>query len=182
MKFFLKLFFLLIPIFASAAVFPPDTHYETCFTPGSNCTQQIVDQINEARQSIEVQSYSFTSKPIALALVQAQKRGVKVQIIFDKSQFECRHFSYASYFIRNNIPVWEDANLDIAHNKVMIFDRKTLETGSFNFTKAAQKYNAENVLIIHNPALAQTYYQNWQSREASAIKISNDSCPARYYY
>ena len=179
---YLLIIFLLFPLFTFADVFPPETHYQTCFTPGNNCTQLIVDQINQAKQSIEVQSYSFTSKPIALALVQAQKRGVKVQIIFDKSQFECRRFSYASYFIRNNIPVWEDADLDIAHNKVMIFDRKTVETGSFNFTKAAQKYNAENVLIIQNPSLAQTYYKNWLSRQSAAKTIPSDSCPARYYY
>jgi phosphatidylserine/phosphatidylglycerophosphate/cardiolipin synthase-like enzyme len=175
-------FLLVFPIIATADVFPPDTHYQTCFTPGNNCTQLIVDQINQAKQSIEVQSYSFTSKPIALALVKAAKRGVKVQMIFDKSQFECQRFSYASYFIRNNIPVWDDADPDIAHNKVMIFDRKTVETGSFNFTKAAQKYNAENVLIIQNSNLAGAYYKNWQSRQAAATTIKSDSCPARYYY
>ena len=33
-----------------------------------------------------VQAYSFTSAPIAKALVDAQRRGVKVQVILDKSQ------------------------------------------------------------------------------------------------
>lgn len=182
MRFFIAFFCVWLPVLVSAAVFPCDTHYQTCFTPGNNCTQLIVDQINAAQKSIEVQSYSFTSRPIALALVQAQKRGVNVRIIFDKSQFNCQHFSYASYFIRQHISVWEDANLDIAHNKVMIFDRKTLETGSFNFTKAAERYNAENVLIIENPSLAETYYQNWLTRLSAAKKSSSDSCPTRYYY
>jgi len=43
---------------------------------------------------------------------------------------------------------------------VMIIDGETLITGSFNFTKAAQTQNAENLLIIHDPALAAMYTQN----------------------
>ncbi len=182
MKKFLVLCLALFPFCAYADVFPANTNYQVCFTPGQNCTQMIVDEINRAKQSIEVQSYSFTSKPIALALIQAAKRGVKVQIIFDKSQFNCHRFSYASYFIRNNIPVWEDSDLDIAHNKVMIFDKKILETGSFNFTKAAERFNAENVLIIENPNLASAYFSNWQRRQAAAQPIESDSCPSRDYY
>jgi hypothetical protein len=36
----------------------------------------------------------------------------------------------------------------------------THPTGSFNFTKAAQGKNAENLLIIRDPALAAQYTQN----------------------
>jgi phosphatidylserine/phosphatidylglycerophosphate/cardiolipin synthase-like enzyme len=182
MRKFLLLSFVAFPLFGSAEVFSGNTNYRVCFTPGENCTQEIVDEINRAQQSIEVQSYSFTSKPIALALVQAAKRSVKVRIIFDRSQFNCHHFSYASYFLRNNIRVWDDADLDIAHNKVMIFDNKIVETGSFNYTKAAQQYNAENVLIIENPSLANEYHQNWERRLALAKPITQDTCPTRDYY
>ena len=55
-----------------------------------------------------------------------------------------------------------DAEHAIAHNKVMIIDKELVITGSFNFTKAAQKKNAENVLIIRDKALADQYSQNWQ--------------------
>ena len=38
-----------------------------------------------------------------------------------------------------------------------------LFTGSFNFTQAAQKYNAENVVLIYDDrALAKAYDENWQ--------------------
>jgi phosphatidylserine/phosphatidylglycerophosphate/cardiolipin synthase-like enzyme len=55
-----------------------------------------------------------------------------------------------------------DAEHAIAHNKVMIIDGETLITGSFNFTKAAQTQNAENLLIIRDQALAAQYTQNWE--------------------
>jgi len=56
-----------------------------------------------------------------------------------------------------------DANHAIAHNKIIVIDGETVLTGSFNFTKAAQEKNAENLLIIRDPALAVQYTQNWET-------------------
>ena len=56
------------------------------FSPGGGCTNAIVNEIRQARQQIFVQAYSFTSVPIAQALVEARSRGVAVYIILDKSQ------------------------------------------------------------------------------------------------
>lgn len=51
----------------------------------------------------------------------------------------------------------------IAHNKVMIIDDRIVITGSFNFTKAAEEKNAENLLIIDSPALAAKYVANFEA-------------------
>src|SRR5262245_27519061 len=59
-----------------------------CFTPGENCTQTIVQALNAAQRSIQAQAYSFTSAPIAKALLDAHKRGVQVQVILDKVRHE----------------------------------------------------------------------------------------------
>jgi phosphatidylserine/phosphatidylglycerophosphate/cardiolipin synthase-like enzyme len=37
--------------------------------------------------------------------------------------------------------------------------------GSFNFTKAAEEKNAENLLLINDPTLAKKYLDNWHSHE-----------------
>jgi len=70
--------------------------------------------------------------------------------------FPARLLDYAG------IPVWIDAQHAIAHNKVMIIDGNTILTGSFNFTKAAEQQNAENLVTIHDAALAEQYTANWQ--------------------
>ncbi len=44
----------------------------------------------------------------------------------------------------------------------MITDGETVITGSFNFTKAAETSNAENLLVIHDKKLAERYTKNWQ--------------------
>ena len=165
------LIFLLLSPALFSATFPAGTEYSVCFTPAQNCTKEIVTQINAAKKYINVQAYSFTSKPIARALVKAYVRGIKVKVILDKSNFTPGMRSQASYLLAHHIPIWNDYKLNIAHNKVMIFDGQTVETGSFNFTTSAQYYNAENVLIIHNKALADRYLANWFSRQAAAKPV-----------
>src|SRR5262245_52460687 len=92
-----------------------------CFTPGENCTQTIVQALNAAQRSIQAQAYSFTSAPIAKALLDAHKRGVQVQVILDKSQ-RSQKYSSADFLANQGVPVVIDANHAIAHNKVIIID------------------------------------------------------------
>jgi phosphatidylserine/phosphatidylglycerophosphate/cardiolipin synthase-like enzyme len=142
--------------------------YQVCFTPGNDCTQLIVNTLNKAQESIFLQAYSFTSAPIAKAVVEAKKRGIPVYVILDKSQSPKNKYSSAKYLLDNDIETYIDYKPSIAHNKVMIIDGKILITGSFNFTKAAQMHNAENVIIISDSSLAKIYLANWyDSRERS---------------
>jgi phosphatidylserine/phosphatidylglycerophosphate/cardiolipin synthase-like enzyme len=133
-----------------------------CFTPGGNCTDGIVQALGNAKRTILVQAYSFTSARIAKALLDAHKRGVQVQVILDKSQ-RTEQYSSADFLANQGVPTMIDANHAISHNKVIVIDGEVVITGSFNFTKAAQEKNAENLLIIHDPALATQYTQNWET-------------------
>lgn len=49
--------------------------------------------------------------------------------------------------------------------KVMIIDQETVITGSFNFTRAAEEKNAENLLIIKSKELAKIYIDNWNTHK-----------------
>ena len=85
-----------------------------------------------------------------------------MQVILDKSQRTERYTS-ATFLANEGIPTYIDPVHKIAHNKVMIIDGETVITGSFNFTKAAEVGNAENLLVItHAPELAQRYAANWK--------------------
>ena len=72
-------------------------------------------------------------------------------------------YSSADFLANQGVPTMIDANHAIAHNKVIVIDGETVVTGSFNFTKAAEEKNAENVLIIRDPAVAAQYAQNWET-------------------
>jgi phosphatidylserine/phosphatidylglycerophosphate/cardiolipin synthase-like enzyme len=97
-----------------------------------------------------------------LGLVEAHKRGVDVRVILDKSQ-RTERYSEADFLVNMGIPTWIDARHAIAHNKIMVIDGATVITGSFNFTKAAEEHNAENMLVIRDKALAGKYAANWQA-------------------
>lgn len=143
---------------------------QTCFTPGENCTQLIIDTIDQSKENIFVQAYSFTSVPIAQALYRAANRGVKVKILLDKSNKD--KTLEAIEVVKNNplIEIKIDVLPGIAHNKIMIIDDITI-TGSFNFTNAAQNRNAENVLKIKNDSIKDRFLNNWQKRHAKSHTI-----------
>ena len=144
--------------------FEADASYTVCFVPGEDCEEVIVAEINQARGVVLVQAYSFTSMPIAKALVSAKQRGVSVQVILDKSQ-RSEHYSGATFLANAGIRTLIDEQPSIAHSKVIIIDGTSVITGSFNFTRSAQQYNAENLIVIRDGVLAQHYTQNWVTRE-----------------
>jgi phosphatidylserine/phosphatidylglycerophosphate/cardiolipin synthase-like enzyme len=143
---------------------PLTCNWEVYFSPHGGATEAIIRELNKARSTVLVQAYSFTSAPIAKALVNAYKRGVKVQVILDKNR-RTQKYSSATFLYNHGIPVKVDAQHAIAHNKVMIIDGETVITGSFNFTKAAKENNAEKLLVIHGKKLAERYRKNWQEHE-----------------
>jgi phosphatidylserine/phosphatidylglycerophosphate/cardiolipin synthase-like enzyme len=130
------------------------------FSPDGGCTDAIVNELKYAQRTIDIQAYSFTSAPIAQAIVDAQKRGVKIRMILDKSQRTAKYTS-ATFLFNHDVPVFIDAKHAIAHNKIILIDGTTILTGSFNFTKAAEQSNAENLLIITGqPKLYAEYAAN----------------------
>ncbi len=132
------------------------------FSPRGGATEAVVAEIGKARKEVLVQAYSFTSVPIAKALLEAKRRGIRVEAILDKSQRKER-YSAATFLYNAGIPVMIDDKHAIAHNKIIIIDRQTLITGSFNFTKAAEEKNAENMLVIkRNRELVGKYLGNYQ--------------------
>ncbi|MGH8321390.1 MAG: phospholipase D family protein [Gammaproteobacteria bacterium] len=139
------------------------------FSPEGGGTQLILKALASARHSILVQAYSFSDRRILAALGQAKARGVDVVVILDKTDAESyeRHKPVAAVIASKGIPVWIDASVRIAHNKIMIIDGEDLITGSYNFTYSAAYNNAENLLFIQNaPKLVQAYIANFNWRRS----------------
>jgi phosphatidylserine/phosphatidylglycerophosphate/cardiolipin synthase-like enzyme len=131
------------------------------FSPKGGCTEVVVQEIQKARHEVLVQAYSFTSEPIAKALVEAKLRGVHVDIVMDVSQEKEAHTDL-HFFQEQGLAPRIDAHHAIAHNKIMVLDGRTVLTGSFNFTNQAEEHNAENLLVLRNYTdLAAVYRRNF---------------------
>lgn len=131
------------------------------FSPHGGCTEAAAIAIGQAKATILVQAYSFTSKPISTALQDANKRGVVVKVISDRTN-ETGKGSVTHDLQEAGIEVVFDEVHKIAHNKVMIIDGETVLTGSFNWTASAENANAENLLILHGEEVARAYAERWE--------------------
>ena len=98
-----------------------DATIQAYFSPNGGCTEAVVEALGQAKATVMVQAYSFTSAPIAKALVDAHKRGVWVEVLLDKSQ-RTEKYSAADFLAHAGIPTRIDAQHRIAHNKVMVID------------------------------------------------------------
>jgi phosphatidylserine/phosphatidylglycerophosphate/cardiolipin synthase-like enzyme len=138
------------------------------FSPKGGCTEAVVRELQGARHEALVLAYSFTSKAIAQALVDAKLRGVHVDIVLDHSN-EKEEYSDLHFFLEQGLVPLVDTHHAIAHNKVMIIDSRTILTGSFNFTNQAENENAENLLIIKgHPELVSSYRKDFAVHKAHA--------------
>jgi phosphatidylserine/phosphatidylglycerophosphate/cardiolipin synthase-like enzyme len=135
--------------------------HEVGFSPGGTAVKLVLDVIGSAKSSILVACYSFTNRDIAEALEGAAHRGVKVQIVADEGASKDK-YSQVRILSAAGIPVRISTRYAIMHNKFLVIDGVTVETGSFNYTAAAVKSNAENAIVIWNaPDIAKIYTSEW---------------------
>jgi type IV secretion system protein VirD4 len=153
---------------------PPGATFEVGFSPKRNALEVVMSLILEAKKELLVASYSFTSKEIAFALVDAKKRGVDVRAVVDHAQNSDDQGGYKAvdFLVSQDIPVFRQENYAAMHHKFMVADGEHVQLGSFNYTSSANLRNAETAIVLRNaPLLAEVYRTEWL-RLASEPKAS----------
>lgn len=143
---------------------PIGTTFEVGFSPKRNALEVVMSFILNAKSELLVASYSFTSKEIAFALVEAHKRGIDVQIVVDHHQNSDEQGGYKAvdFLHSQGIPVFRNENYAAMHHKFMVADGEHVQLGSFNYTSSANLRNAETAIAFRNaPVLAQVYRTEW---------------------
>lgn len=164
----IKIFVLLLGSFFMCAAqateqkMPANATFEAGFSPNGQSLNLILKAIGQAKTSLHVAAYLLTSKPVATALVDAHKRGVEVRVVADKKE-NTRGYSGLTYLVGEGVPVRLNDQYAIHHHKFMVIDGEHVQLGSFNYTVAAAKKNAENVLLLqHVKPLADQYEAEWK--------------------
>lgn len=142
---------------------------ETAFAPGDAPSKLVATAIDEAHAEVRVMTYQLTNGRIINALRAAAGRGVDVKVIVDEATCEAKRFPpVAAVLKKAGVELTCDGKHPIHHNKVVIVDRETVVTGSFNFSPSAER-NAENTNVLrHVPALAALYLDVWSEHRAHA--------------
>src|SRR5476649_2237360 len=96
-------------VFFTLCASPPQVYArqytQTAFSPSPETTELITRNISEAQQTVRVAAYSFTSQPVADALVTAHKNGIDVMVVVDKSQQNAHTHSIVAQLVQAGIPV-----------------------------------------------------------------------------
>jgi phosphatidylserine/phosphatidylglycerophosphate/cardiolipin synthase-like enzyme len=143
----------------------------TAFSPNGGGLSLVLQNINSAKKSVHVLAYAFTEPSVGRALLDAHKRGVSVYVVVDESSVGKAN-SMAKFLASNGVDVKVIIG-PMQHNKVVLVDGHTVQTGSFNFSRAAENSNMENVLVIGNcPVLYQQYQSNFELIESRARTLS----------
>lgn len=153
-----------------SATAPAAGEVEVSFSPDEGGEALVLKVIGSAKHSLRLMAYSFTSKPVVKALVEAKRRGVDVRVVVDhKSNVTEDRSGKAkaalNLLVNAGIPTRTISAYPIFHDKAIIVDGRTVETGSFNYSYSAAHRNSENVLVLwNNPKIATAYQEHWQSR------------------
>jgi len=143
------------------------------FCPEDHCADHIKEELKKAHSSIYFMTFSFTHEGIANILLLKQQDNLTLQGVM-----EARQISQYSQYERlkyNQIDVLKDGNKNNMHHKVFIIDEETVITGSFNPTSGGDEKNDENILIIQDKEIAQSFIKEFKKIYAEAESAALNS-------
>jgi phosphatidylserine/phosphatidylglycerophosphate/cardiolipin synthase-like enzyme len=129
------------------------TPVESWFSPDDGVAGRLMELIEGAQASVEFLAFTFTSDPLAEALIRAAERGVTVRGVLERDQAVAAGTDY-DRLRQAGIDVRLDSSDGTMHHKLLLIDGRVLATGSYNFTRSAEESNDENIVILFSPNAA----------------------------
>lgn len=127
-----------------------------CFSPGHRCRQLIIDQLNNALQSVDICVFTISDDLVTSAILQCMERKVRIRIITDDEKVhdfgsDIKRLSAAGIEVR------VDNSANHMHHKFALFDNRKVLTGSYNWTRSAADDNQENILLTDDKGAVAAY-------------------------
>lgn len=122
---------------------------KTYFSQRDDLQKAILKQLDAAQMQVCVAVAWFTDTVLFQKLLELQVRGVCVELIITRHQFN--EESYNDYnLVKEGGGVFLQIGTDesLMHHKFCIVDHRTVLNGSFNWTKRANRSNNETLMII----------------------------------
>ncbi len=138
-----------------------ESRIENYFAPEDSVRAAILAQLRSAEQEIVFMAFSFTDEEFARVLLEKARAGVRVQGVFESRNAGSQYSAYST-LEKAGLDVRLDGNPYVMHHKVFVIDGLVTITGSYNFSASAAEENDENVLIIWNSQVAQSYLAEFE--------------------
>jgi phosphatidylserine/phosphatidylglycerophosphate/cardiolipin synthase-like enzyme len=125
---------------------------EAYFSPGDECPRRIAGLFSSARRSVDICVFTITDDRISDAIVDAKQRGIRLRVITDDEK-AADEGSDVDRLLRHDIELRTDRSPYHMHHKFALFDQRRVLTGSYNWTRGADRYNEENFIVSGDPRL-----------------------------
>uniref|UniRef100_A0A670XWJ1 Mitochondrial cardiolipin hydrolase n=2 Tax=Pseudonaja textilis TaxID=8673 RepID=A0A670XWJ1_PSETE len=141
---------------------------------GESALGRLLVRVLEARRSLDLCLFAFSSPQLGRAVLLLHSRGVRIRLVVDADYMALRG-SQVGLLRRAGISVRHDQDKGYMHHKFAIVDKKVLITGSLNWTTQAIQTNQENVLVVEDQALVNIFLEEFE-------KIWENYNPANYTF
>ncbi len=144
------------------------------FSDQTQISSHLIAAIDATRRTLDIAIYELAISEVRDALVRAKNRGVVVRVVMDQGHVypargertpETQSLIDAGFSLRTLRGA--DAH-GIMHNKFAVFDGALMETGSYNWTRAADERHFENALFDAAPRRIASYQNYWDWMWAQA--------------
>ncbi len=132
------------------------------FSPGEECLQAILNNIRQARNKIRICLFTISDDRIAAELISKKRQGVSIKIITDNDKMFDKG-SDIEKLHRAGISIRVDETDNHMHHKFALFDSDITLTGSYNWTRSAERYNHENILITDSNKVLRQFNKEFDS-------------------
>lgn len=132
--------------------------------------QEVTNHIQDAKRSILINMYMFTSKPLIDLLVIKSSKNIDIQIILDdndinRKAFEGKHIDFHIMYVKG----WDSGD-GINHHKYYIVDDQYLLNGTANATFSGMSKNDENLTVSDDSLSIKQYRENFVSTKRNILK------------
>lgn len=137
-----------------------ETETEVFFSPGASCLNSIQRIIKGAVSTLYICVFTISDNRLAQSIIEAHQRGVSVKVITDNDKM----YDTGSDILKlekAGVPVRIDQSPNHMHHKFAIADKKTVLTGSYNWTRSAEQRNQENILITPSHRVVKAYLKEF---------------------
>jgi phosphatidylserine/phosphatidylglycerophosphate/cardiolipin synthase-like enzyme len=166
---------------AEPSIRPACSEAEIHYSPQEDLEQIDSEILSGASSEIEISAYSFTDPRIASVLEERAGNGVAIRIYTDRSSAaeELSRASLAGPVILDlartpNITVRVKHSSSLAHMKAYEVDGAVMRTGSANFSANAERRQDNDLLIIRDSAVINSYRSKfeemWNRPDNEAIR------------
>jgi phosphatidylserine/phosphatidylglycerophosphate/cardiolipin synthase-like enzyme len=139
---------------------------EVIFSRSSDASAWVERLVGEVQNSLDAAIYRFNHRGMYRLLNDAADRGVEVRLVIDRNKYE-ESDSIRELMVRPSFAVRLSYGRlgpgSKMHHKFAVMDRKTVVTGSFNWTTESEDQNFENLVLLREARQVDLYREEFET-------------------